>query len=70
MISLGKSHPDYIPSAILSKYIRNFHNETATLKPMLKASFGDKFHEINSEEPLDVVFKTVSKLVEPTVIHF
>ena len=70
MIALGKNHPSYIPSAILSKYIWNFHHETASLKPFLKEKYGKIFHEINSEEPLDVVFKTVSSLVEPTVIHF
>lgn len=70
MIALGKHHPDYTPSAILSKYIWNFHSETATLKPFLKEKYSKIFHEINSELPLDVVFKTVSCLIEPTVIHF
>lgn len=70
MISLGKHHPDYIPSAILSKYIWNFHTETASLKPFLRDWYKDSFHEINSEQPLDVVFNSISKLLEPTVIHF
>jgi len=40
------------------------------LKPFLKEKYGNLFHEINTEEPLDAVFNTVSKLIEPTVIHF
>ena len=69
MINLGKHHPDYCPSAILSKKIREFNQQVATLKPFLKEKYADKFHEINSEQPYEVVCKSVSKVIEPTVIH-
>lgn len=47
MLSLGKENPNYLPSSILSKKIKNFHDSAATLLPFLKAQ--TNFHEINSE---------------------
>jgi len=39
------------------------------LKPFLKEKYASVFHEIDSELPLNVVFKSISKVIEPTVIH-
>ena len=47
MLDLGTDHPNYLPSAILSKKIKKFHASAATLIPFLKNS--TNFHEIDSE---------------------
>jgi hypothetical protein len=36
MLQLGKSHPDYLPSPILSKKIRNFNEQAGKLIPYLR----------------------------------
>lgn len=69
MITLGKHHPEYVPSAILSKKIREFHSQLPTLQPFLKDTFPDIFHEIDSEQELGFVFKTINEIVQPTIIH-
>lgn len=70
MIDLGKNHPEYCPSAILSKKIREFNDQVATLKPYLKGKYPNNFHEINTEHPqYHVVFDSLSQIIEPTVLH-
>lgn len=69
MINLGKHHPDYCPSAILSKMIREFNEEVSTLKPFLREKYADRFNEVNSELPFEVICKNVSSVIDPIVIH-
>ena len=47
MLELGKDHPDYLPSAILSKKIKKFYDNAKTLVPYLKNDAS--FKEIDSE---------------------
>jgi adenylate kinase family enzyme len=67
MLALGKEHPSYLPSSILSKKIKNFHDSATTLIPYLKANTA--FHEISSEETFQNSFKSLYKTIEPVVIH-
>jgi hypothetical protein len=67
MVDLGKNHPNYLPSAILSKKIKKFHDSAVTLLPYLKQN--TSFHEINTEQTFTNTFKDICKVVEPTVIH-
>lgn len=67
MITLGKDHPDYVSSAILSKRIKQFHDESPTLIPYLQER--SNFHEINCDQDLKFVNQQVSEIVEPTIIH-
>lgn len=47
MIELGKCHPDYIPSSILSKLIKEFHEQAPTLLPYLREM--THFEDIDAE---------------------
>ncbi len=67
MLDLGTSHPNYIPSSLLSKRIKDFHQQTPTLIPFLKKE--TQFYEINAEQTFDNAFKDLCKTIEPTVIH-
>jgi hypothetical protein len=67
MLDLGKDHPNYLPSSILSKKIKRFHDNAGKLIPFLKAS--TSFHEVDSEQTFVNSFKELCKVVEPTVIH-
>jgi adenylate kinase family enzyme len=67
MIELGKNHHEYIPSAILSKLIKEFHEQAPTLIPYLKKN--SKFEEIDAEMKFDLVYNKVCALIEPTIIH-
>lgn len=67
--ALGQGHEKYVPSAILSKKIKEFHKEVPTLKPFLQESFSDVFHEVDAEQSFDVVFSAINAFIEPTIIH-
>jgi hypothetical protein len=67
MITLGKDHPNYVSSAILSKKIKQFHDESPTLIPFLQEN--TPFHEINCDQELEFVHQQVREIVEPTIIH-
>jgi adenylate kinase family enzyme len=67
MITLGKDHPSYVSSAILSKKIKKFHDESPTLIPYLQDN--TPFHEINCDQDLEFVHQQVRDIVEPTIIH-
>ena len=67
MIALGKDHPNYVSSSILSKYIKAFHDESPSLISYLKEN--TQFHEINCDQDLASVNKQISDIVEPTIIH-
>jgi hypothetical protein len=67
MIEMGKDHPNYLPSAILSKKIKKFHDNAVALLPYLRSA--TSFNEIDSEQTFNNAFKAVSKVVEPIVVH-
>ena len=67
MIELGKDHPNYLPSSILSKKIKKFHDNAAKLLPYLRKE--TKFNEIDSEQTFNNSFKAICQVIEPTVIH-
>lgn len=67
MITLGKDHPSYVSSAILSKRIKQFHDQSPTLIPYLQSN--TQFHEIDCDQDLEYVNKQVREIVEPTIIH-
>jgi adenylate kinase family enzyme len=67
MINLGKNHPLYVPSAILSKRIKQFHDQSPTLIPYLQEN--TRFHEINCDQDLQSVHQQINNIVEPTIVH-
>lgn len=67
MTNLGEDHPNYLPSALLSKKIKYFHDNMPSLLPFLKES--TNFHEINGEQSLEQSLKEVCNHIEPVVIH-
>lgn len=67
MITLGKDHSDYVSSAILSKRIKQFHDQAPTLIPYLQET--TQFHEINCDQELQFVHLQIRDIIEPTVIH-
>ena len=67
MLDLGTTHPSYLPSSILSKKIKKFHDSAKTLLPFLKSS--TNFHEIDSEQTFNNAFTQLYKTIEPTVVH-
>ena len=54
-------------SAILSKRIKQFHEQSPTLIPYLQEN--TQFHEIDCDKDLNFVIKQVNDIVEPTIIH-
>ena len=67
LLEVGQSDPNYVPSSLLSKQVKRFHDHASTLLPYLRAS--TPFNEIDGEQPLHAVLKSVYSVVEPTVIH-
>lgn len=67
MITLGKDHPNYVSSAILSKKIKQFHNQSPTLIPYLQEN--TQFNEINCDQELQFVHEQMNSIIEPTIIH-
>jgi adenylate kinase family enzyme len=67
MLEIGSTNPNYLPSSILSKKIKKFHDSAATLLPFLAKN--TKFNEIDTEQTFSNSFKDISKVVEPTIIH-
>ena len=67
MITLGKDHPSYVSSVILSKRIKMFHEQTPTLIPFLQENTA--FYEIDCEHDLISVNKQINDSIEPTIIH-
>lgn len=68
MTSLGKDHPNYLPSSILSKKIKRFHDSAVKLIPYLKGLPSGLF-EIDTEQNFTNAFKDLCKFIEPVVIH-
>ena len=66
MLEWGKNHPDYIASGLLSKLIKEFNDSSMKLVPFLKSN--TSFHEIDTEQPFDISFRQMCKIVEPVVI--
>jgi len=66
MIDLGENHPLYVPSSILSKKIKQFHDHAATLMPFLKAN--TNFIEISTDQELAKACEALYRHTEPCVI--
>lgn len=47
MIDLGEEHPQYVPSSILSKRIKEFHENAVELLPFLRQN--TCFHEVSTD---------------------
>jgi adenylate kinase family enzyme len=67
LLDIGADHPSYVPSAILAKQVKRFHDNSGSLLPYLSAN--TRFNEINGEKDLPHVLKDVYTVVEPTIIH-
>ncbi len=67
ILDLGRDHPDYVPSAILSKKVKYFYERLPKLIEILKAE--TSFNEISTEESFENSFKKLCKIIEPTIIH-
>mmetsp|Transcript_3635 Transcript_3635/g.2692 ORF Transcript_3635/g.2692 Transcript_3635/m.2692 type:complete len:337 (+) Transcript_3635:903-1913(+) len=67
MAELGKEHPSYVASAILSQKIKLFHD--SKIVHFLKAACPQIFHEIDNEQPYAKAFKQMSEVIEPIVLH-
>lgn len=50
LLELGSDSPSYVPSSILAKEVKRFHEQAATLLPYLRAN--TRFNEINAENAL------------------
>jgi hypothetical protein len=67
MISLGKDHPSYLPSSILSKKIKRFHDSAVKLIPYLQGIIAT--YEVDTESTFANSFKQLCSFVEPIVLH-
>jgi hypothetical protein len=70
MLQTGKDSPDYLPSSILSKKIRNFNEHAEKLLPLLRQSVPNKFVELDtSAKSFAHSLQKLSKSVEPTILN-
>ena len=67
MISLGKDHPSDLPSSILSKKIKRFHDSAVKLIPYLQGIIAT--YEVDTESTFANSFKQLCSFVEPIVLH-
>ena len=68
MLELGKTHPQYLPSSILTKKIKNFNDHAQTLLPLLRSS--TNFLELDtSSSTIAKSFKELCAAVEPTILN-
>jgi adenylate kinase family enzyme len=67
MLELGEDHPAYVPSSILSKKIKKYHDDCKELLPFLKSA--TNFIEVNTDQALDKSMEEVYRNTEPLIIH-
>jgi adenylate kinase family enzyme len=67
MLDLGEDHPSYVPSSILSKKIKKYHDDSKELIPFLKEA--TNLIEINTDQAFDKSMEEVYRHIEPLVIH-
>lgn len=67
LLEAGADSPGYLPSTLLAKEARRFHDQAAALLPYLREA--TRFNELDAEVSLPQVLKSLYQLVEPTVIH-
>ena len=68
MLSVGKGTPTYLPSAILSKKVRNFNEQAQKILPLLRSS--TNFVELDTgSQTFEKSFKDLCNAVEPCVLH-
>jgi hypothetical protein len=66
MLDLGSGHHQYLSSALLSKHIKNFHEQATSLVPFLQKCKG--FHEIDTQQSFDNAFGQLSDILNPTLV--
>jgi len=64
---IGETGKGYLPSAILSKKIKEYHTQAKQLLPYLRGN--TNFFCVNAERPWEKVMEDINKEVEPCVIH-
>lgn len=67
MIDLGEENPNYVPSSILSKRIKEFNDNAVNLIPFLRQN--SCFHEVSTDQHIDQSLKTIYNEIEPTIIN-
>ena len=59
--------PNYVPSAILSKMVKDFYETSAKYIPFLKAS--SRFEEICTDQSFDKTMAQIYNIIEPIIVH-
>ena len=67
MLDLGEDHRSYVPSSILSKKIKKYHDDSKDLIPFLKEA--SNLIEINTDQAFDKSMEEIYRHIEPLVIH-
>jgi adenylate kinase family enzyme len=67
MLELGEANPGYVPSSILSKKIKKYHDDSKELLPFLAES--TNLVDVNTDQALDKSMEEVYRNIEPLVIH-
>ena len=67
MIDLGENHPNYVPSSILSKHVKEFHDNAAALMPYLKDN--TNFCGISTDQDVSKSLDQIYKIIEPCIIN-
>ena len=67
MIAVPENHPNYMPSALLSKSIAKYNESLVDLKKFLLAE--TNVCEVSTEQIFKQSFDKVLSVIEPTVIN-
>ena len=67
MLDLGEEDGRYVPSSILSKKIKEFHDNSKELLPFLAQN--TKFHEIQTDCEIGKSLECIFRMTEPCVIN-
>lgn len=67
MIDLGQDHPKYVSSSILSKKIKQYHDDCVELLPFLQSK--TNFKVVSTDQSIDKSMDQVYREIEPLVIH-
>lgn len=67
MIDLGENHPNYVKSTILTKRIKEFHENCKELLPLLQKECD--FYEINTDQEIDQSMHRMYTICQPCIIN-
>lgn len=67
MIELGQDSPNYVCSALLTKKIRNYHEDMKTLAPFFEKE--TNLIRVSSDQAFDKTMEAIYEKLEPTIIH-